>query len=86
MVLPKPTCKVTVWYALWFGGVISQYFLKNIQVRPKLSILSAMDAYYLIIFQQNGASTHTTLANRALLQEKCPGLVTSKLNDIKDEK
>lgn len=33
-------------------------------------------------FQQDGATSHTTQANRALLQEKFPGRIISRLADV----
>ena len=46
--------------------------------------LSAIEEYDLknIWFQQDDATSHTTRANMALLQEKFPGRVISRRGDI----
>lgn len=88
--------KVTVWCALWSGGVIGPYFFENDQGR---AITVNSDRYGRMLtdyfwreienydlenmwFQQDGTTSHTTQTNRALLQEKFPGRVISRLSDV----
>lgn len=88
--------KVTVWCALWSGGVIGPYFFENnhgrtVTVNSERYGRMLTDYFFTKIedydlddmwFQQDGATSHVTRANRDLLQEKFPGRLISRLADV----
>ena len=77
---PLHTENVTVYFALWFGCVIGINFFQTLMKGEELSILSAINVCYPNIFEEkskiiiwktsvfnrDGATSHTTLINRAL--------------------
>lgn len=94
--VPLHPQKVTVWCALWSGGVIGPYFFEDDQgatvtVNSERYGRMLTDFFWHEIegmdladkwFQQDGATSHTTRDNRALLQEKFPERVISRLGDV----
>ena len=81
------TEKVPVWCALWSVGVNGLYFYGNANSERYRSMVSAyfckeVDDYKLKDkwFQQDTATSHTILSNRALMQEKFLERVISRLS------
>jgi len=90
--------KCTVWCGFWAGGIIGPFFFEDENERavtvnkhrygqliedflwPELEGIDINDFY----FQQDGATSHTTRENIALLQpRKFPGRLISRNGDIK---
>lgn len=88
--------KVTVWCAIWSGGVIGPYFFENEEgvtqtVNSHRYSQMIADFFWPEIndmdleemwFQQDGATSHTTRPVLALLQEKFEGRVISRFGDV----
>ena len=88
--------KVTVWCALWSGGVIGPYFFEDdagrtVTVNAERYGRMISEFFWPAIedfdlermwFQQDGATCHTTRPIMALLREKFPGRIISRFGDI----
>lgn len=89
--------RVTVWCALWAGGVMGPFFFEDAEDESALTVngeryrdmlvsffwplLEEMDLTEMW-FQQDGAPCHTTIATVALLHQKFPGRVISRRGDM----
>lgn len=89
--------RLTVWCGLWAGGIFGPHFFRNERNQPvtvngeryrtmitdffwpELDDMDLDDIW----FQQDGATSHTAVLSRDLLQEKFPGRVISKFADVK---
>lgn len=93
---PMHPPKVTVWCALWSGGIIGPYFFENdegdtVTVNGDrygkmltdffLPAIEPMDTDDMW-FQQDGATCHTTRPNMALLRTKFEGRIISRFGDV----
>ncbi|KAI8123095.1 hypothetical protein CVS40_6188 [Lucilia cuprina] len=73
--------KVTVWCAIWSGGIIGPYFFENengVTVTPQLHDLGLINMWY----QQDGATSHTARITMQLLQNLFPQQVISRNGDV----
>ena len=87
--------KVTVWCALWSGGVIGPYFFENddgetVTVNGERYGRMLTDFFWPQIedmgtddmwFQQDGGTCHTTRPNMAILRTKFEGRIISRFGD-----
>lgn len=88
--------KVTVWCALWSGGVIGPYFFENDQgetvtVDGERYRRMITDYFWHEIedidvenmwFQQDGATCHTAGATLDVLRQRFPGRIISRFGDV----
>lgn len=88
--------KVTVWCALWSGGVIGPYFFKNdegdtVTVNSERYNQMLTNYFWPAIedmnlehmwFQQDGTTCHTTRQNMAELRTKFEGRIISRFGDV----
>lgn len=93
---PMHPPRVTVWCALWSGGVVGPYFFENdkgVAVTVNSERYGRMIEDFLwpkledfdredMWFQQDGATCHTTRANLTLLRKKFSGRIISRFGDI----
>lgn len=93
--LPLYPQKVTVWYAIWAGGITGPYFFENNKGATLtldsnrypamltdifMEELDGMDLNEMW-FQQDGAICHTARETMTLLQTKFPGRVIPRFGD-----
>lgn len=87
--------RVTVWCALWSGGIIGPFFFENdegnaltvtgVRYRDMINNFFVPELEDLSLenmwFQQDGATCHTARETLALLREHFPGRVISRFGD-----
>ncbi|GFW92180.1 uncharacterized protein TNCV_3540661 [Trichonephila clavipes] len=66
--------KLTVWCALWAGGIIGPYFFKN----DKATTLQSMELW----FQKDGATCHTARATIDLLKDTFGDRLISRFGPV----
>ncbi|GFY32702.1 DUF4817 domain-containing protein [Trichonephila clavipes] len=84
--------KLTIWYALWAGGIIGPYFFKNDEghnvtvngdrgIEPRIPELNNHEVQKLW-FQQDGATCHTARATIDLLKDTFGDRLISRFGPV----